>query len=171
MEPLGPGAFGEIFNDAARHRAGIAERIDELPRRKRQCGADTGRGAHRAEHGGGMESGFVDERRRNERQPAHRFDADGDAMERRVAVALMALAGREHRRHDDRAGMDRAALERIVEILTVDGGAVDERRRGGGQCARVADRGARPVIVASRKRASHVIFVARGHREPDHVDQ
>ena len=171
MQPLGPRAFGEIFNDAARHRAGIAERIDELARRKLQCGADAGRGAHRAEHGGGMKSGFVGERRRNERQPAHRLDADSEAEQRRFAVAAVALAGREHRRHDDGAGMDRAALERIVEILAVDGGAVDERRGGGGQRARMADRGARPVIVAGGERAFHIIFVARGHGEPDHVDQ
>src|SRR5215468_11839729 len=30
MKPFGPGAFGEIYDDARGHRAGIAERIDEL---------------------------------------------------------------------------------------------------------------------------------------------
>ena len=36
---------------------------------------------------------------------------------------------------------------------------------------RVADRGARPVIVAAGKRGFHVIFVARRDGEADHVDQ
>ena len=33
------------------------------------------------------------------------------------------------------------------------------------------DRGARPVIVAGRKDAFHIVFVARGDGEPDHIDQ
>ena len=32
MQALGPGALGEIFDDAARHRADDAERIDDLLR-------------------------------------------------------------------------------------------------------------------------------------------
>ena len=31
MQPLGPGTFGEILDDAARHRSRDAERIDHLP--------------------------------------------------------------------------------------------------------------------------------------------
>src|ERR1700747_3170582 len=48
--------------------------------------ASTARPAHRAEHGGGMESGFVGECRRHERQPAHGLDADGEAEQRGIAV-------------------------------------------------------------------------------------
>ena len=67
--------------------------------------------------------------------------------------------------------MDWAAFECVVKILAVDRGAVDERRGGGRKRARVTDRGARPVIVAAGKRGFHIIFVARGDGEADHVDQ
>ena len=35
----------------------------------------------------------------------------------------------------------------------------------------MADRRARPVVVAGRKRGLDVILMARGDREPDRVDQ
>ena len=61
-------------------------------------------------------------------QPAHDLDADRDAP---ADVAgrrgRASSAKREHRRHDHRAGMDRPALEGVVEILAMRGGAVDER--------------------------------------------
>ena len=83
----------------------------------------------------------------------------------------MTLARREHRRRDDGAGMDRAAFECVVEILAMNRGAVDERRRGGGQRAGVPDRGARPIIVAGRDDAFDVVLVARSDREANHIDQ
>ena len=49
--------------------------------------------------------------------------------------------------------------------------AIDQRSAGRAEGARMADRGARAVIVASRERAFHIFFVARGDGEPDHVDQ
>ena len=116
--------------------------------------ADAGRGAHGAEHGGRMKARFVGERRRHETQPAHGLDADGDAEQRGAAVELLPLADGKQRRHDDRAGMDRAAFERVVEILAVDGGAVYERGGRRGKRAGVTDRGARPVVVAAGERDS-----------------
>ena len=77
----------------------------------------------------------------------------------------------EHRRHDHRAGMDRAALEGVVEILAMRRGAVDEGRAGRAQRAPVADRGAGPVLVPAGERAADIILVARGDAEADHVDQ
>ena len=44
MHALGPGALGQVFDDAARHAAGDAERVDELARVESQRGADAGRG-------------------------------------------------------------------------------------------------------------------------------
>ena len=46
-------------------------------------------------------------------------------------VEALLLGGGEHGRHDDGAGVHRAALEGVVEVLAVGGGAVDEggRRR------------------------------------------
>ena len=131
VQSLGPGALGQIFDDAACHRGGGAERIDQLPRIEFQRRADTGRGAHGAEHRGRMKAGFVGKRRRHGAEPAHGLDADGDAEKRRVAIQIVPLAGRQHRRHDDRTGMDWAALEGVVEILAVDRGAVDQRCGGG----------------------------------------
>ena len=153
MQPLGPGAFGEIFDDAARHAAGNAERIDDLPGVEPERGADAGRRAHRAEDRGRMEAGLVHGLRHHEAEPAQHLGADGNPDQRHAAVGIVPLAGREHRRHDHRAGMDRAAFERVVEILAMRRGAVDEGGAGRGQRARVPDRGAGAVIVAAAERA------------------
>ena len=81
------------------------------------------------------------------------------------------LAGRQHRRHDHRAGMHRPALEGVVEILAMRRGAVDQSGAGRAQRARMADRRARPVVVAAGERAFDVVLVARGDAEADDVDQ
>ena len=86
------------------------------------------------------------------REPAHGLDADRDAEQRRRAVGIVPLAGRQHRRHDHRAGMHRPALEGVVEILAVRRGAVDEGGAGRAQGARVADRGAGAVVVPAGER-------------------
>ena len=67
--------------------------------------------------------------------------------------------------------MDRTALERVVKIFAVDRGAVDQRCGGGRKRARMTDGGARAIVVAAGKRRFHIIFVARGDSEADHVDQ
>ena len=98
-------------------------------RSRRSALADGGRRPHRAEHRGRVEARLVHHLRRNQAEPAHHLDADRDACAaqpcRRAAVSL---ADRQHRRHDHRAGVHRPALERVVEILAVRRGAVDERR-------------------------------------------
>ena len=66
-------------------------------------------------------------------------------------VRVVPLAGRQHRRHDHGAGMHRPALEGVVEILAVGRGAVDEGGAGRAHGARVADRGAGPVVVPGRR--------------------
>ena len=144
MQPLGPGAFGEIFDDAAGHAAGDAERIDDLPGVEAERRADAGRRAHRAEDRGRMKAGLVDGFRHHEAQPAQHFGADGDPDQRHAAIGIMPLAGGEHGRHDHRAGMHRAAFERVVEILAMRGGAVDEGGARRIQRAAMADRRAGP---------------------------
>jgi hypothetical protein len=83
----------------------------------------------------------------------------------------VAFAGCEHRRHDHRAGVHRAAFKRVVEILAVDCGAVDHRRTRGCQCARMPDRRARSVVVAGGKCGLNVILITRRDGETDHVDK
>ena len=73
--------------------------------------------------------------------------------QRRLAVEAVALAGGQHRRHDHRAGMHRAALEGVVEILAMRRRAVDEGGARRAQRARVADRGAGAVVVPAGERA------------------
>ena len=171
MQALGPGALGQIFDDAARHAAGATERVDELPRRKTERGADPGGRRHGAEHRGWMEAGAVHRFGGHEAQPAQELDADRDADERRGTLRAMPLAGGEHRRHDDGAGVHRAAFERVVEILAMRRGAVDEGDAGRAQTPAMADRRARAVVVPAGERALDVIGRPRGNAQPDHVDQ
>ena len=171
MQPLGPGAFGEIFDDAAGHAAGDAERIDDLSGVEAQRGADAGGRAHRAEDRGRMKAGLVYRLRHHEAQAAKHLGADSNPDQRHPSVGIMPLAGGQHRRHDHRAGMHRAAFKGIVKILAMRGRAVDESGARRVQRARVPDRRARPVIVAARERALDVVLVARGDAEPDDVDQ
>ena len=112
----------------------------------------------------------MDQLGRDQPEPAQGFDAHGDAGERRSAVGAVALAGREHRRHDHRAGMHRAALEGVVEILAVSGGAVHQSRAGRAQRAGMADHGAGTVIVAGGERRLDIVRVADGEAEADDVD-
>ena len=151
MHALGPGAFGEIFDDAAGHAAGDAERIDDLLGVESKRRADAGRRPHRAEDRGRMEAGLVHGFRHHETQPAQHFGADRNPDQRHAAIGIVPLAGGQHRRHDHRAGMHRTALKGIVEILAMRRGAVDERGAGGGQRALMADGRAGTVIVTARQ--------------------
>ena len=126
MQPFGPGAFREIFDDAAGHAAGDAERIDDLPGVETKRRTDTGGRAHRAEDRCRVETGLVDGLRHHEAQPAQYFGADGDPDQRHAAIRIMPLAGGEHRRHDHGACMDRASLKSVVEILAMRSRPVDE---------------------------------------------
>jgi hypothetical protein len=171
MQPLGPGALGEIFDDAGGEAAGDAERVDDLLGVEPQRGADTGGGAHHAENRGRVEAGLVHRLRNHGGEATHGLGADRDAKQGGGAVRPVALAGRQHRRHYHCAGMHRAALEGVVEILAMRRGAVDEGGAGGTQSAGVADRRARTVVVEAGERTSNVVFVARGDTETDHVDE
>ena len=171
VQPLGPGALREIFDDAARHAAGNTECIDDLPRVEAERGADTRGRAHRAKDRGRMEAGLVHRLGHDEAEAAQHLGADRNTDQRHAAVRIVPLAGREHGRHDDGPGMHGATLERVVEILAMRGGAVDEGRARRGQHARMADRGAATVIVRAAEAAANIILVARGDTEPDHVDQ
>ncbi|WP_247835882.1 hypothetical protein [Bradyrhizobium sp. 200] len=171
MQPFGPGALCEIFDDAAGHAAGDAERIDDLPGIETKRCTDTGGRAHRAEDRRGVETGLVDGLRHHEAQPAQHLGADGDPGQRHSSVRVVPLAGGEHGRHDHGACMHRSALKSVVEILAMRGRAVDEGGARRIQRAPVSDRSAGAVIVAARQRASDVVLVARGDAQPDHVDQ
>ncbi len=100
--------------------------------------------------------------RHHEAQPAQHFGTDGDPDQRHATVRIMPLAGGEHRRHDHGAGMHRAALKSVVEILAMRGRAVDEGGARRIQGALVPDRRAGTIIVVTRQRASDVVLVARG---------
>ena len=96
-----------------------------------------------------------------ELETAQHFGAGGNADQRHAAIGIVPLAGRRHRRHDHRAGMDRPAFKGVVEILAMRRGAVDECGAGSGQRTLVPDRGAGPIIVAALSRTGDVILVAR----------
>src|SRR5215472_242304 len=118
-----------------------------------------------------METGLVNELRCHHTEPAHGFDADRNAGQRRGAVRTVALAGGQHCGHDDGARMHRTALERVVEVLPMGSRTVDQRGAGRAQHARMPDRRARAVIVAGCEGALHVIQTARREAEPYHVNR
>jgi hypothetical protein len=76
VQPLGPGPLGEIFDDAARHTAGDAERVDQLLSIEAERRADRDGCCHGAEDGGGVKARLVDELRRHRAEPANRLGAD-----------------------------------------------------------------------------------------------
>ncbi len=171
MQALGPGALGEVFDDAGGHRADDAERIDELSLRQSQRGRHARRRAERAEHGGWVEACLVDALRRHQARAAHELRADGDAGERVGALELVSFAHRQDCGHDHRAGMHRSALERVVEILAVRGRAVHERRPRGIKRALVAERRASPRGFPAAHRRVHVVAVPCRDAEPGDIDE
>ena len=118
-----------------------------------------------------MKAGLVHAPGRHHGEPAHRFHPDRDTGERGHAVRPMALAGGQHGGHDDGARVYRPSLERIVEILAMRRGAVHKRRVGGAEPARMADRGARPIVIAGRERRLHIVFAPRSKAQPDDIDR
>ena len=108
----------------------MPQRVDELLRRQAQRRADAGGGRDGAQHRGRMEARLVDGLGHDQAEPAHRLDADGDAVERIRAGDAVALGDRQHGRHDDDAGMHRTAFEGVVEILAMRGKAVQQRGTG-----------------------------------------
>ena len=124
MQALGPGAFGEIFDDPGGHAAGDAQRVDPLRLIETQRRSDGRRRAECAENRGGMEAGLVHAPGRREAQSAHDFAAHRDAAGEVAAGEAVLLGGGERRRDDHDAGVHRAALERVVVVFTVAAGAV-----------------------------------------------
>jgi hypothetical protein len=170
MEALRPGAVGEIFDDPARHAAGDAERVDELRLVKPERRPDPGCRRHRAEDRGRVEPRLVHEAGRDDREAADRLDPDRDPGERRAAVEAEALGDGEHRRHDDGTGMDRPALERVVEILAMRRRAVDERGARAVAGPGVPDDGAAALAIDAGERRSYVVGAARRKAQPDDVE-
>ena len=136
-----------------------------------QRGADPGRRGHRAEHGGGMEAGLVHGLGHHQAQPADGLDADGDAEQRLLPVQALLLGGGEDGRHDDGAGVHGPALEGVVEVLAMGGGAVDEGGAGSAEALRVADGGGRAGVGPGGERGLHVVGAAGDDAQADDVDE
>src|SRR5215467_6218250 len=113
MHAFGPRTLGKIFDDAACHTAGDAERVDDAPAIELQSSRYTSCRRNGAEHRGWMEARLVNELGCHQAEPAHGLHSDCNTGQRRRAVRTMALARRHHRRHDDGARVYRAALESI----------------------------------------------------------
>src|SRR5437764_14367127 len=71
---------------------------------------------------------------------ADEISAQRDSRHLSAPGMILAQGNRQLRRHDDGSGVHRPALERIVEILAVCRGAVDERRSRAVQRPLMADR-------------------------------
>ena len=81
--------------------------------------ADAGGRPDRAEDRGRVKARFVHGLRHHEAQSTKHFGADRNPGQRITAVRMMALAGGQHRRHDHRPRVHRAAFKRVVEILAM----------------------------------------------------
>ncbi len=109
--------------------------------------------------------------RGDEAQAAHQLRAGRDAEQEPVAGKALALTGRERSGDDHRAGMHRPAFERVVEILAVGGGPVDERRAERVEGALVADRRAAAAAIDARERRPDVLTLTGGHAEAADVEK
>jgi hypothetical protein len=136
VHAFGPGAVGQVFDQAAGHAAGDAEGVDEFFFRQAQRGAYAGDGAHHAEDGRGVKAGLVHAHGRDLAEAAHDFQSDCDAAQQVGARELVALGRGQQRRDDDHAGMHGPAFVGVVEVLAVAGNAVDEGRAFGRELAR-----------------------------------
>src|SRR5471032_861063 len=114
-----------------------------------------------------MKPGLVGEAGRHQAEAADRLDADGNAELRRPPVESEALDSSEHRGHDDRTGMNRTALERVVEILAMRRRAVDQRGASAVARPRIADHRAAAVAIDPVTRGAHIVAAACGEAEPD----
>ena len=171
MQPLGPGAFGQVLDDTGCHAAGDAQRGGERRRLEADRGADAGGRAEGPEHGGRMEACLVQGLGDHGRKPAGDFEADGDAAERVGAGEAMALGGRQNRGQDHRPGMHGAALEGVVEILAMGGGAVDDGGTRRIEAAGMADGGAGAAGIERGLGRADVVEMARGDAEAGHVGE
>src|SRR2546421_381122 len=72
---------------------------------------------------------------------------------------------------DTPAAAPRAALEGVVVILAVRGGAVAQRHSGNIEAARMADKGTDAGFRGRAKRCLQIIAVARGHAQTGNVHQ
>ena len=90
--------------------------------------ADRRRGPQCTDHRGRMEACLVDARFRDQRHAAHQLGAGNRAAQHVRPAGAVPFACRQHRGQDNRACMDRGALERVVVILAMRRGTVDQRR-------------------------------------------
>ena len=171
MHPLCPAAFRQIFDDARRHRAGDAQRIGHLLCRQFQRRADGSRRAHRADHRSRMKPGPVDRRRRDQRHAAHQLGPRRDTAKRIRAGEPQPFGGRQDGGKNHRPGMDRRALERVVVILAMGGGAVDQRRTADIHRRRMADRRAGAGLRPGPHHLADIIELAGGDTQTGKSEQ
>ncbi len=170
MHALRPAPIAEIFDDARSHAAGDAERRRDLLTGHAEGAADAAGGRERAEHGGRMKAGRMDRLRRDQCEAAEQLDAGGDAEQQAVTTQPFALGDRQDRRDDHGPGMDRAALEGVVVILAMRGGAVQERGAEGIEIAAMTEHGAGAAAIDRLERRGDIGLVARGDAKPGHVE-
>ena len=133
VHALGPAAVAEIFDDARGHRLRRCRALPSGPVARAPIATPPAKAAAgRAEHRRRVEAGLVDRLGRHEAEAAEELGA-GRQPSSTARPTAVAFGRGQHRRHDHRTGMDRAALEGVVEVLAVGGRAVDERGIGGGE--------------------------------------
>src|SRR5829696_9291265 len=82
----------------------------------------------------------------------------------------MSLARRENSRNDHRAGMYRAAFERVVKVLAVCGRSIDERRSLCTEARGMTDRCAGAGLINRCQRSSDVPLLARRDAQTGYVE-
>jgi hypothetical protein len=91
--------------------------------------------------------------------------------ERRPPESFSLLGGGQHRRYDDGAGVHRPALEGVVEVLAMRGGAVDEGGPSGAERPGMADGRSRAGIRPSRECGCDIVGAPRHDAQADDIDQ
>jgi len=150
---------------------GDAKRGGDLGRAQAERRRYAAGGGQRAKDGRRVKARRMRSLRCDKAQTAHQLRAGRDAEEQAISAEPLAFARGEGSGNDHGACVNRTAFERVVEVLAVRGGAVDQRGADSVERAAVTDRGAAAAAIHAGERRLDVIGVAGGHAQAENVEK
>jgi hypothetical protein len=118
-----------------------------------------------------MEAGLVHSLGHDEAQAADGLNADGDPPERGLPSEAVGFGCRQHRGHDYRTGMNRAAFKGVIEVFAMRGRAIDEGRTRRAHALGVTDDGGGTLLRPCGERRGDILAAARRNAQANDVDE